>query len=152
MINHENIRTMIFNKKWHDKMLRHKKEYLIELLKIELKAKEKRTSLQNRALHLFFKIMADQLNNLGLDCSIEIQNITFSVPYTDMTFKNEIWRPIQKTMYGIESTKDINTKQINGILDVLTVSFGQSGIEITFPNKWDLMLKQMKEKGLLYEK
>ena len=140
-----------YNKKRIEKLKRHKKEYIIELLIIQLKINEKRSSIQNKALHFFFTHLAIQLNNISIEYFKELQGIVFSMPYTGTIVKEELWKPIQKTMYGIDSTTELTTKMINGILDVLTLAFGNQGIEVSFPNRWDLILKQMNKEGLVYE-
>jgi len=136
---------MKYDKYWHDKMLRKKKEELVYLLKDALKLEEKRTNLQNRSLHLFFTNIADQLNNLGIDCTIEINGLVFTLPYTGIVFKEQLWKPIQKTLYGIESTTDLTTKKINGILEVLAASFSHTGIQVIFPSKWELIQRESEE-------
>ena len=58
-----------------------------------------------------------------------------SMMHTPHLVKNFIWRPIQLALFDIESTKKINTEQINKIVDVLTKYFGDKGVEIQFPSK-----------------
>jgi hypothetical protein len=143
---------MKYDKIYKQKMSRHKKEYIIELLILTLKREEKRSSLLNRALHLFFTLMADQFNNISLDHTIVIQGVVLTVPYTSTIFKEEWWRPIQKTMYGIDSTTDLTAKMINNILDVLTLAFGTQGIQVSFPNRYDLLVKKLNEQNYRHAK
>ncbi len=110
-------------------------------VKIE-QVKQTRSTLQNSALHLFFTILANQLNENGIDFIFE--NVIYGkieMKFTPEIVKNFIWRPIQKTLFNIDSTTKINTLQINEILDVITLHFGNSGIPISFPNNFDLYLK-----------
>lgn len=141
---------MAYGKKYIDEMMKRDKEYILNLLIVCKKKEEKITSLQNRALHLFFKNMAAQLNEAGLDCNIEIQGIVFISKWTGISFKSEIWKPIMKTLYDIESTTLLNTKKINGILDVLTASFAHTDIPVVFPSRWELYLKKIGENGLKF--
>ena len=62
--------------------------------------------------------------------------------------KEFIWKPIQLTMFGIKSTTEITTLQINTILDVLSKFFSERGIAIHFPSKIDLLIKDFEEKGI----
>lgn len=140
---------MRYGKKYYEKMLRHKKEYLLDLLVAALKREEKRTSKGNRALHLFFDQMAEQLNNIGMDCTIEIQGMVFISTYTGIIFKEQIWRPIMKALYGIDSTTEITHRQIDGVLEVLAASFAHTGIEVHFPNKFDLIQKEYERRNLI---
>ena len=38
-------------------------------------------------------------------------------------------------MFDIESTKDINTKQMNEIIDVIDKFFAERGVYVQFPDK-----------------
>ncbi len=114
-------------------------ERLIELKEI----KPTRTNLQNRALHLFFNMISDELNNLGLEFRYAgLVSKEIAIPYTWLIVKDRVWRPIQITLFDIESTKEINTEQINKIADVLIKFFGERGISISFPNIQDYLHKK----------
>jgi hypothetical protein len=69
----------------------------------------------------------------------------YRTPFTSDLVKKHIWKPIQKTLYNKESTKDLITTEINEILDLLTVHYAQVKIKISFPNKHDLYLKYLQE-------
>ena len=97
-------------------------------------AKDRRTNLQNRALHKLFSNISEQLNDAGEVYSIEIQGVGIDLMYTPILFKEVFWREIQRTMFGIESTTELNTSKINAIVDVLALAFGQRNIQITFPS------------------
>jgi len=111
--------------------------YLVEnQKKIELKGlSEKRTSKQNRALHKLFVIMCEQLNELGMEFQYTgLKGLTLSVMYTPSIVKDLFWRPIQIALFDIESTKDVNTEQINKITDVISKFFGDRGVVVEFPS------------------
>ena len=100
---------------------------------------DKRSSLQNRSLHKFFVIIADELNELGMEFQyFGVTGKQLSTRYTTNIVKNHFWRPIQQTLFNIESTKDINTKQINEITDVIVKFFGDKGVYVEFPNRESL--------------
>lgn len=106
---------------------------------IELRNIETRTSLQNRSIHLFFTIISEQLNEMGLEFYYSgIKGADLCTRYTPTIVKDFFWRPIQIALFDIESTKKINTKQINEISDVIIKFFGEKGIVISFPNKEQL--------------
>ncbi len=110
------------------------------------KITRKRTLSQNSALHLLFTNISDQLNELG-----ETFNYTgfngkqMEMMFTPELIKNSLWRPIQIALFEIESTKDINTKQINQILDIITNFFAKKGIPVSFPNQFELFIKKQFE-------
>jgi len=112
--------------------------HLVSLGKtIELKAlSDNRSSQQNRALHKFFVLISSELNELGMEFQyFGVTGKQLSTRYTSTIVKNHFWRPIQIALFNIESTKDINTKQINEIIDVIVKFFGDKGVYIEFPNK-----------------
>ena len=117
---------------------------LIELGRtIELKAlSDNRSSKQNRALHKLFTIMSEQLNEMGLEFNYDgVTGKKLSTRYTPEVVKNYFWRPIQMALFDIESTKHINTIQINEIVDVISKFFGERGVIIEFPSVEMLMNK-----------
>lgn len=117
--------------------------------KIEVKElSKKRTTSQNNALHLYFKWIADQFNNLGWTYNYQnpFNGHTIELAYTPNLVKDFIWRPIQKVLFEIESTTELTSQQINDIIDVLTLHFGKSGIKIDFPS-WQSWMNEMDKKS-----
>lgn len=116
------------------------KEYFEKILKQDCKFELKkivqsRTTLQNSSLHLFFSFVSNELNNLGLTFTYDGLKIKgLESRYTDLIVKEFIWRPIQIAMFDIKSTRKINTKQINEIIDVIIKYFGERGINLDFPS------------------
>lgn len=115
---------------------------------IELKeVKKTRTNDQNSALHLYFKLIAYQLNELGLEFhyqGLNIQGLTSR--YTENIIKEFIWRPIQISLFNIKSTTKLDTRQINEIIDVITKFFGDRGVFIEFPSIETLTKKNINKK------
>lgn len=101
-----------------------------------IKKQNTRTTRQNSALHLLFTIIANQLNNLGMDYKyFGLKGQVLSTRHTTNTVKEFIWRPIQVALFDIQSTRKINTEQINEIVDVLVNYFGEKGVVLQFPSK-----------------
>jgi hypothetical protein len=102
---------------------------------IELTARKvSRTTKQNSALHQFFTFISDELNDMGLEFAYQgIKGMEMYLRYTPELVKDFIWRPIQIALFEIQSTKDLDTKQMNDIIDILIKYFGERGIEIAFP-------------------
>lgn len=103
---------------------------------VELKGlSDSRSAKQNRALHKFFTIVSNQLNEIGLEFQyIGLKGDTLSTRYSPNLVKEYFWRPIQIALFNIESTKNIDTKQINEIVDVISKFFGDKGVVIEFPS------------------
>jgi len=112
---------------------------------VEIKeVKKTRTGLQNSALHLFYTQLASQMSELGMTFHYTgLKGSDFELPWTAELVKNFIWRPIQKTLFNVESTTKINTKQINEILDILVKHFGNMGVPVSFPSKFNKYLEQI---------
>ncbi len=107
------------------------------------KIKETRSQKQNRALHLFFTIMSSELNELGAEfIYFGLKGQTLSTRYTPNIVKEHFWKPVQKSLFDIESTTKINTKQINEIIDVVTKFFAEKGVVVMFPNIETLIEKK----------
>jgi len=113
------------------------------------KINKKRTLTQNRALHLFFKHVSIELSRLGIQFNYTgLKGLELEIPYTGLLVKELIWKPIQKSLFDIDSTADLETGQINIILDVLVRFFADKGIQIRFPSQIDLMIKEFEKNGI----
>jgi hypothetical protein len=93
--------------------------------------KNTRTSQQNRALHKFFQMVADMLNEKGQTFKVLDE---FESQFTGTIVKECIWKPIQLVMFGTDSTKKLKTNEINIILDVLSDHFSKIGEVVEFPS------------------
>lgn len=96
---------------------------------------QKRSSQQNRALHLLFQNIAFELNRIGMEFTYNgIKGITLQTTYTPEIVKEFIWRPLQKAMLDKESTTKLTTADINSIFEVLGRYFAEKGVFIDFPS------------------
>lgn len=96
---------------------------------------KQRTSQQNKALWKFFDLLSQSLNDAGKDARIVLKP-TYSIPWTKEMIHDNIWLPLQKAMYGTQSTTFLHkTQQIDKIHEVIMRELGEKhGIEfIKFP-------------------
>jgi hypothetical protein len=96
----------------------------------------KRTASQNSALHLGCRLIADALNDAGLDIRKVIKP-EVEISWTVYSVKDYLFRPVMKTMTGKDSTTELNKLvEIDKIWDTVMRFLGQNhGIEyIPFPN------------------
>jgi len=94
-----------------------------------------RTTKQNSSLHKFFSIISDQLNDMGAEFNYTgIKGVEMSMPYTPTLIKETLWKPIQIALFDFESTTQLDTKQINQIVDVINKFFSERGVSIDFPS------------------
>ena len=108
---------------------------------VELKEiRETRTSRQNKALHLYFTFIANELNGLGQEFSYSgVKDFDLSMRYTPNIVKDFFWRPIQITLFEKESTTDLVTSEMNEIIEIINKFFADKGVVITFPSIDSLM-------------
>jgi hypothetical protein len=99
-----------------------------------------RTTAQSNALHLFYTMLSEALNNAGLDMRTVLKE-SYDLSWTPESVKAHLWKPIQKAMYGIESTRELTKtggeiqKIHETIMRGLAEKFGLDYIE--FPNDPD---------------
>lgn len=92
-----------------------------------------RTPTQNNALHKYFELVAEALNDSGYDIRKTISH-QMDIPWSKESVKELIWRQAQKTYLGKVSTTELNTKEIDGVYDVVNRYLAQFGIHIPFPS------------------
>lgn len=111
--------------------------------KVEIReVRDARTLKQNSALHLFFTMIANELNELGTEFTyLGVKGLNISVMYTPHIVKEFFWKPIQLTLFDIKSTSKLNTDQINKIIDIVCGFFADKGVVVAFPNIEDLIKK-----------
>lgn len=106
--------------------------------KIEIK----RTSQQNRALHLYFQILADELNKAGLDMRIVLKP-EIDIPWSRQTVKEFLWRPVQKAQFGKKSTTELSTSEVSLVYETLnrhlSTKLGQAATHVPFPSYEQLL-------------
>jgi hypothetical protein len=88
---------------------------------IEYGAK-RRTLTQNRALHLFFSLLADALNGAGLDMR-KVLKPSVEIPWTGKSVKEFIWRPVQEVMLDEASTAKVSTTDYTPVYQTLARHF-----------------------------
>lgn len=98
----------------------------------------KRSSQQNKALHMLFTNMSYELNNLGLEHTYRgLNGKDISVRYTPYIVKEFIWKRLQNVLLEKDSTTKLTTADINLIFETLGKWFSEKGVVIDFPHKLD---------------
>lgn len=106
----------------------------------------KRTNQQSRAMHLWFSELSKELNNHGVDVKVLVENLR--VDATPEMVK-DIFRAIGKTKFGITSTTELTTSQVNECYDEFVRLLANVDIYIPFPSYTDSeeYLKSLDEIG-----
>jgi hypothetical protein len=127
-----------YNQGWEDAC------YILLDKILENLTSKKRTLSQNNSLHLWFTQIAEMLNETGQTYTNEM-----GIPcvYTMELLKEVYWKPTQKQLFDIESTKEMTGTILNNLIDSFTLWLSESkGIEAPpFPNKQLLIMKLEKE-------
>ena len=99
----------------------------------EVKKEKKRTLRQNSALHLYFQLVADTLNNAGLDMRAVLKQ-GVEIPWSKNTVKEFMWRPIQELQLQKRSTTELTTRDIDIIFDTMNRHLAKHGVHEEFPS------------------
>ena len=94
-----------------------------------------RSSQQNKALHKYYTLIAETLNDGGYDMK-KVLKPSVDIPWSKNTVKEYLWRPLQEAYLLKHSTTKLNTKDIDKVIDILTRHLGEKlGIELpSFPS------------------
>jgi len=94
----------------------------------------KRTPTQNNALHKYFELLADALNDAGLDMKRTLRQ-DIDIPWTKETIKEYLWKPIQRAQVMKGSTTELNTSEVSKIYETLNRHLGEkTGVFVPFPS------------------
>lgn len=100
--------------------------------------KDIRTIKQNSALHKYFTLLAEALNDGGFDMRETIRQ-DVEIPWTPETVKENLWRPIQNAYFKKRSTAKLKKNEIDKVYDVLNRTIGgRTGVFVPFPSENNL--------------
>ena len=104
------------------------------------------TDSQRKALHLYCELLAQSLNNAGLDMKKTLKE-EIEIPWTKDLVKEHIWRPVQVAMTGIDSTTKLETVNCSEIYEVLNRHTAQKlGVSVAWPS-----IEELKNRSLAKE-
>lgn len=104
----------------------------------------RRTNQQNKALHVLFGLLANELNDRGLDMRKTLKP-GVEIPWQAAGVKEHLWKPVMKAQLHKYSTTEMTTKEIDQVFDTINRHLGtQFGISLNFPSVQDLMIKELK--------
>lgn len=95
----------------------------------------KRTERQNRALHLWFTQLAEELNDGGYDVQLVLKK-KLEMDWTPELIKEALWRPAQKVILKKRSTTELKKgEDIDKVFEHLNRHLGEKfGIYVPFPH------------------
>ena len=125
-----NKHTVKFTHKEIDKLLERISEFTLEVIE-----GKQRTPTQNNALHKFCELLAEALNDAGLDMRVVLKP-EIEIPWDKTSAKKHLWKPIQKALTEKESTTDADTTDYSKVYEVLNRHMGEKhGIHVPWPSK-----------------
>ena len=106
-------------------------------------SEEQRTILQNKALHKYCELLAEALNDAGLDMKVVLKP-EVDIPWTKESVKNHLWRPIQEIMMDKESTTEMSTADPGKIYQVLDRHISEKhGVHVEWPSNQENYMESM---------
>lgn len=95
---------------------------------------QKRTLRQNKALHKYFELLAEELTLAGFDMKRTLKE-SVDIPWNGATVKEHLWKPIQNAQLMKPSTTELTTKEIDTIYDTLNRHLAEkTGVHVDFPS------------------
>lgn len=106
--------------------------YQVKLSNLDL-----RTLTQNRAFHLYFTMVAVQLNNSGLYINTLIKEDKYKadIDWSGDLVKNQLWRPIMEAILDKKSTTQLEKAEVDRVYNTLNRYLSGLGISVPFPNR-----------------
>jgi len=100
-----------------------------------------RTTQQNKAIHVYFRLVSDCLNEAGLDMRAVLKP-EVEIPWSPKTVKEYMWKPIQRIQLRKQSTTELTTKEIDLIYDTMNRHLAKHGVHEAFPSIQEIINKQ----------
>ena len=100
----------------------------------EVKGKKQdiRTLQQNKAMHKYFDLLADELNSKELTLPKVLKIDTY---WTHTSIKEQLWRPIQQTILNKKSTTQLKKDEISKVYDALNSALWHKfRVSVPFPS------------------
>lgn len=108
----------------------------------EEKTYPQRTTQQNKALHVLFRLLADTLNQSGMDMRKTLKP-EIEIPWSAESAKEYLWRPVQQAQLNKKSTTELTTKEIDEVFDTINRHLGEKfGVHVDFPSIESLIDKE----------
>lgn len=105
---------------------------------------KQRSSQQNKALHVYFNLIAKELNDAGLDMRVVLKPHV-AIPWTTISVKKFLWKPIQDGLFDKDSTTELTTVEPTLVYETLNRFLGEKfHIHVPFPSYEDQMMRDFK--------
>jgi len=93
-----------------------------------------RSEKQNNAMHLWFRQIAEELNDGGYHATHPFNN-EVEVPFTEVLVKEMLYKPVIKAMYDKKSTAGLSGRELSEAAEVLVRWLAEhKGFLVPFPS------------------
>jgi hypothetical protein len=92
---------------------------------VKVRTGKQRTLTQNKALHLWLGMLADELNANNLDMR-RVLKPTVEIPWTTDGAKEHIFKPVQNALIGKRSTTEASRTDYTDVVDVIAKHMAQN--------------------------
>lgn len=104
-------------------------------VRVSLSFGKTRTTTQNRALHLYCRMLAEALNSAGLDQRQTLKP-GIEMPWNEAAVKEFLWRPVQVAVLNKESTTEPDSSEYAAVYDVLNRHLIERlGVSVEWPQQ-----------------
>ena len=120
-----------------ENLIKHLREIYADKKYIQVKwtTGKSRTIPQNSSLHQYCEWVAADLNARGLDM-VKVLKPGVEIPWSKISVKQHIWRPVQEIHFGTASTKKLERPDLSIIYDVINRHLSNKfGVHVPFPSK-----------------
>lgn len=93
-------------------------------LLVRVRTGKQRTLTQNRALHLFLGMLADELNAHNLDMRRVLKQ-DVDIPWNTENCKEFLWKPLQQALLAKRSTTEADRTEYTLVHEVLSKHLGE---------------------------
>jgi len=101
---------------------------------VKKRAKGKRTVQQNRAMRVYWKLLAEALNDAGFDMKV-VLNDGVEIPWNEKSVEDQLWRPVMKAVTNEASTANADTSQYDEIHKYLSKKISEkTGVYVPWPS------------------
>jgi len=101
---------------------------------VTCEAGKTRSDRQRSALEVYCRLVAEALNESGISYEGLFKQ-GYRVPWNQQTVKENIWRPVQIAVLGVESTTKPKTHQYPKVFDHINGKLAEHGIHVEWPVK-----------------
>jgi len=101
------------------------------------------TGQQRKSLHKYCTMLADALNDAGLDMKKTLKP-EVEIPWSCQSVKDHLYKPILKALTSKGSTEDMDNIDPSKVYDILNRFMGEKhGITVQWPNKESQRIENM---------